>query len=96
MLWPIELFPRYQGRWWRGEDSNLRRLRRQIYSLLPLAAREPLLPEKPYSPRDAWGWSWRWESNPQPADYKSAALPLSYASRKGPFIKAAPIQILTL
>jgi hypothetical protein len=26
-------------------------------------------------------WSWRWESNPQPADYKSAALPLSYASR---------------
>ena len=32
--------------WWRGEDSNLRRLRRQIYSLLPLAAREPHL-EKP-------------------------------------------------
>ena len=29
--------------WWRGEDSNLRRLRRQIYSLLPLTAREPLL-----------------------------------------------------
>ena len=28
--------------WWRGEDSNLRRLRRQIYSLLPLTAREPL------------------------------------------------------
>ncbi len=25
-------------------------------------------------------WSWRWESNPKPADYKSAALPLSYAS----------------
>src|SRR5512139_3703940 len=23
--------------WWRGEDSNLRRLRRQIYSLFPLA-----------------------------------------------------------
>ena len=21
-------------------------------------------------------WSWRWESNPQPADYKSAALPV--------------------
>jgi hypothetical protein len=30
------------GTWWRGEDSNLRRLSRQIYSLLPLAAREPL------------------------------------------------------
>ena len=28
--------------WWRGEDSNLRRLRRQIYSLLPLATRVPL------------------------------------------------------
>jgi hypothetical protein len=27
-------------------------------------------------------WSWRWDLNPQPADYKSAALPLSYASRK--------------
>ena len=27
--------------WWGGEDSNLRRLRRQIYSLLPLTAREP-------------------------------------------------------
>ena len=25
-------------------------------------------------------WSWRRESNPQPADYKSAALPLSHAS----------------
>ena len=29
--------------WWWGEDSNLRRLRRQIYSLFPLAAREPHL-----------------------------------------------------
>jgi hypothetical protein len=28
--------------WWRGEDSNLRRLSRQIYSLIPLATREPL------------------------------------------------------
>ena len=27
--------------WWAGEDSNLRRLSRQIYSLLPLTAREP-------------------------------------------------------
>ncbi len=30
------------SRWWRGEDSNLRRHRRQIYSLFPLTAREPL------------------------------------------------------
>ncbi len=28
--------------WWRGEDSNLRRQSQQIYSLPPLAAREPL------------------------------------------------------
>ena len=28
--------------WWRGEDSNLRRQSRQIYSLLPLATRVPL------------------------------------------------------
>jgi hypothetical protein len=31
-----------QNSWWRGEDSNLRRQSRQIYSLIPLAAREPL------------------------------------------------------
>ena len=24
-------------------------------------------------------WSQRWDSNPRPADYESAALPLSYA-----------------
>jgi hypothetical protein len=24
--------------------------------------------------------SWRWDLNPRPADYESAALPLSYAS----------------
>ena len=29
-------------RWWRGKDSNLRRLSQQIYSLPPLTAREPL------------------------------------------------------
>ena len=32
----------FKSCWWRGEDSNLRRLSRQIYSLLPLTAREPL------------------------------------------------------
>jgi hypothetical protein len=30
--------------WWRGEDLNLRSLRQQIYSLPPLATREPLHP----------------------------------------------------
>ncbi|CDH45353.1 conserved hypothetical protein [Candidatus Contendobacter odensis Run_B_J11] len=29
-------------KWWRGKDSNLRRLSQQIYSLPPLTAREPL------------------------------------------------------
>ena len=33
-------------------------------------------------------WSWRKESNLQPADYKSAALPLSHASKRLPIIKA--------
>ena len=36
-------FPARSTCWWRGEDSNLRRLSQQIYSLPPLAAREPLL-----------------------------------------------------
>jgi hypothetical protein len=35
-------FPLQPKNWWRGEDSNLRRQSRQIYSLIPLAAREPL------------------------------------------------------
>ncbi len=32
--------------WWRGEDLNLRRLSRQIYSLIPLTTREPLQNER--------------------------------------------------
>ncbi len=32
----------FLNRWWREKDSNLRRQSRQIYSLIPLAAREPL------------------------------------------------------
>ena len=27
-------------------------------------------------------WSWRWDSNPQPADYKSAALPIELRQRE--------------
>ncbi len=34
--------PAFLTFWWRGEDSNLRRRSRQIYSLIPLATREPL------------------------------------------------------
>ena len=52
--------------WWGRTDSNHRSESQQIYSLPPLATRE--LPHY---------WSWWSESNQQPADYKSAALPLS-------------------
>ncbi len=42
----IELrpLPCSSSAWWAGEDSNLRRLCQQIYSLSPLAAREPARP----------------------------------------------------
>ena len=56
--------------WWAGMDSNHRSHRRRIYSPLHLAALQPTHKK----------WSWRKESNLQPADYKSAALPLSHAS----------------
>src|SRR5262245_5759620 len=36
--------------------------------------------------RDSLRWSWRRESNPRPAAYKAAALPLSYASKRQNFI----------
>src|SRR5712691_11129155 len=74
---PTELFPlspQCDPFWWRGEDSNLRRLRRQIYSLLPLTTREPLRKSTKAIIRPS-----RWpELNWQPTDYKSVALPLSY------------------
>ena len=83
---------------WGEEDSNLRRLSRQIYSLIPLTAREsPLIVFIVYfwffscsflkgnrryriQKNDAYPpqrkWSWRWDLNPQPAVYKTAALPV--------------------
>ena len=63
--------------WWAGVDSNHRSNLRQIYSLLPLATREPTHDVKLTEPvfRDK-SWSWRRDLNPQPADYKSAALPI--------------------
>ena len=65
------------------------KLSRQSYSLIPLTAREPLrkrlhivhihstasLLQLPQDSGHAKYWSWREESNPRPADYKSAALP---------------------
>lgn len=32
-------------------------------------------------------WSWRWDLNPQPADYKSAALPIELRQRDTPLYK---------
>ena len=58
-------------------DSNHRSRRRQIYSLMHLATLQPARIK--FLPRPhLWTgkWSWRLESNPQPADYKSAALPV--------------------
>ena len=57
--------------WWAGVDSNHRRNFRQIYSLLHLATLEPT-----QILRCFLKWSRLSESNQQPADYKSAALPV--------------------
>ncbi len=52
LAWKAKVLPLYDVRdlmtifdrqkWWREVDSNHRRLSRQIYSLIPLATREPL------------------------------------------------------
>ena len=52
--------------WWGKVDSNHRSRRQQIYSLPHLTALE--FPHMKL-------WSWWTDSNPRPADYKSAALP---------------------
>ena len=74
--------------WSREMDSNHRRRSQRIYSPPPLATRESLdiiraqnIVAQTFQIFNAFFWSWRRESNPQPADYKSAALPLSHASR---------------
>ena len=61
--------------WWERVDSDHRSQWQQIYSLPPLAARERSL-----FIQNHLDWSWWSESNQQPADYKSAALPLSHTS----------------
>ena len=58
--------------WWRRVDSNHRSETQQIYSLPPLATRELLRMKF---------WSWWTDSNPRPADYKSAALPTELHQR---------------
>src|SRR6266571_5501976 len=84
--------------WWREEDSNLRSRPTTDLQSVPFGhsgippgkislgfAKVHLLP-------CIWSflpcrsihclWSWRWDSNPQPADYKSAALPIELRQRK--------------
>ena len=54
--------------WWERMDLNHRSVAQQIYSLPPLATRE--------LSHIQFNWWSRWtDSNPRPADYKSAALP---------------------
>ena len=56
------------------------KLSRQIYSLIPLAAREP---HRFFHYKCALiKWSWREELNPQPTDYKSVALPIELRRQK--------------
>ena len=60
-----------------GDGFEPSKLARQIYSLIPLATREPLRMQSftLHHPRQVEKWIWREELNPRPADYKSAALP---------------------
>jgi hypothetical protein len=87
---PNELLPRSgcgpaqgQDGVWGEKDSNLRRLRQQIYSLPHLTA----LVSPPGSCGCAYSFSKnmsRWtDSNRRPADYKSAALPAELHRRYG-------------
>ncbi len=58
-------------------------LRRQIYSLLPLATRVSHHMCRQLGCNSGSScWSWRWDLNPQPADYKSAALPIELRQRQ--------------
>src|SRR5256886_2826148 len=71
---PPELLPRLE---WRGEDSNLRRHTPADLQSAPFGH----LGTSPHmASRRASRWS---ESNRRPADYKSAALPLSYIGGPG-------------
>jgi hypothetical protein len=69
-------------RWWREQDSNLRRQSQKIYSLPPLATWVSLHLTKQTDTNPQGKESWLWDSNPQPADYKSAALPIELNQHK--------------
>jgi hypothetical protein len=89
--------PYDSGGWWVRTTVGYCR---QIYSLLPLAARATLRNSRCQrfsQSNDCWraaivSPSWRRELNPQPPVYKTGALPLSYASFdcRGRFRDTAP------
>ena len=81
--------------WWKQQGSNLwpsackadalpAELCFQILMVTPRGI-EPLLPPWKGGVLTAWprghNWSFLWDSNPQPADYKSAALPIEPRKR---------------
>jgi hypothetical protein len=85
---PTELLPHSAGHAKIGGEGRIRTsegISRQIYSLLPLATREPLQANLPIGPS-----RWR-ESNSQPTDYKSVALPLSYIGAEFLCIKTSAL-----
>ena len=67
---------RYCTGWIPGRHSELGR----VYSYWSLITKKGGLLSLPKS---LIPWSRRWDSNPRPADYESAALPLSYAGPIG-------------
>ena len=76
--------------WWAGEESNLYSRRRLIYSQLSSPPAQPTHGERsPSGLRHPWctrtitlfSWSRRRDSNPEPAVYKTAALPIELRRR---------------
>ena len=63
--------------------TSVARMERQIYSLVRLTTPPPVLcPQATSLPATPAEMSWRRESNPRPADYKSAALPTELRQRR--------------
>src|SRR3954451_380364 len=81
-MWAVKPEPLTLARWWWEQDSNLRTPSGdRFYRPAPLTTR-PSHPEY---------WSRRQESNPQPAVYKTAALPLSYVGPNRRHSRSEPV-----
>ena len=82
--------PLHPQNWWRGEDSNLRRHTPADLQSAPFG-HSGTSPQQILNSNTP-GWS-RWsESNRRPADYKSAALPLSYIGGRAAPRPGAPFE----